>query len=179
MIFLLPFNIISIIFILIFFNVIFLTQENLNKSKNIINNQLDVFDKKFQIDRDKILTLVIQEKKLLAEKKLSEQNSLKEKKIVKKELNKNLGKVIIESLPPNIQQYFVQYGVYKTKKNLIELEKLIENKLKPKFKNINLLIIQDKKNGLYRLVLPTNKISFANDVCKYSKSLKFECYVKK
>ena len=177
MIFLLPFNIISIIFILIFFNVIFLTQENLNKSKNIINNQLDVFDKKFQIDRDKILTLVIQEKKSLAEKKLSEQNSLKEKKIVKKELNKNLGKVIIESLPPNIQQYFVQYGVYKTKKNLIELEKLIENKLKPKFKNINLLIIQDKKNGLYRLVLPTNNISFANDVCKYSKSLKFECYV--
>ena len=80
MIFLLPFNIISIIFILIFFNVIFLTQENLNKSKNIINNQLDVFDKKFKIDRDKILTLVIQEKKLLAEKKLSEQNSLKEKK---------------------------------------------------------------------------------------------------
>ena len=45
--------------------------------------------------------------------------------------------------------------------------------------NINLLIIQDKKNGLYRLVLPTNKMSFANDVCKYSKSLKFECYVKK
>ena len=68
MIFLLPFNIISIIFILIFFNVIFLTQENLNKSKNIINNQLDVFDKKFKIDRDKILTLVIQEKKSLAEK---------------------------------------------------------------------------------------------------------------
>ena len=64
MIFLLPFNIISIIFILIFFNVIFLTQENLNKSKNIINNQLDVFDKKFKIDRDKILTLVIQEKKI-------------------------------------------------------------------------------------------------------------------
>ena len=28
-------------------------------------------------------------------------------------------------------------------------------------------------------VLPTNKISFANDVCKYSKSLKLECYVKK
>ena len=81
MIFLLPFNIISIIFILIFFNVIFLTQENLNKSKNIINNQLDVFDKKFKIDRDKILTLVIQEKKSLAEKKLSEQNSLKEKKL--------------------------------------------------------------------------------------------------
>ena len=53
MIFLLPFNIISIIFILIFFNVIFLTQENLNKSKNIINNQLDVFDKKFKIDRIK------------------------------------------------------------------------------------------------------------------------------
>ena len=70
---------------MIFLNVIFLTQENLNKSKNIINNQLDVFDKKFQIDRDKILTLVIQEKKSLAEKKLSEQNSLKEK-IVKKEL---------------------------------------------------------------------------------------------
>ena len=70
MIFLLPFNIISIIFILIFFNVIFLTQENLNKSKNIINNQLDVFDKKFKIDRDKILTLVIQEKKSLAEKKI-------------------------------------------------------------------------------------------------------------
>ena len=80
MIFLLPFNIISIIFILIFFNVIFLTQENLNKSKNIINNQLEVFDKKFRIDRDKILTLVIQEKKFIAEKKLSEQNSLKEKK---------------------------------------------------------------------------------------------------
>lgn len=179
MIFLLPFKVISIIFILIFFNVIFLTQENLNKSKNIINNQLEVFDKKFKTDRDKILTMVIQEKKSIAEKKLSEQNSLKEKTIVKKKLNKNLGKVMIESLPPNFQQYFVQYGVYKTKKNLIELERLIENKLKSKFKNINLLIIQDKKNGLYRLVLPTNKISFANDVCKYSKSQKFECYVKK
>ena len=59
MIFLLPFKVISIIFILIFFNVIFLTQENLKKSKNIINNQLEVFDKKFKTDRDKILTMVI------------------------------------------------------------------------------------------------------------------------
>tara|TARA_B100000282_G_scaffold291181_1_gene263081 strand:- start:295 stop:576 length:282 start_codon:yes stop_codon:yes gene_type:complete len=92
MIFLLPFKVISIIFILIFFNVIFLTQENLNKSKNIINNQLEVFDKKFKTDRDKILTMVIQEKKSIAEKKLSEQNSLKEKTIVKKNLIKILEK---------------------------------------------------------------------------------------
>ena len=179
MIFLLPFNIISIILIAIFFNVIFLTQENLNKSKNIIHNQLEVFDEKFKNDRDKILTVVIQEKKSIAKKKLSEQNLLKEKKIVKKELNKNLGKVMIESLPANFQQYFVQYGVYKKKKNLIKLEKLIENKLKSKFKNIDLLIIQDKKNGLYRLILPTNKMFYANDVCEYSKSVKLECYVKK
>jgi len=92
MIFLLPFKVISIIFILIFFNVIFLTQENLNKSKNIINNQLEVFDKKFKTDRDKILTMVIREKKSIAEKKLSEQNSLKEKTIVKKNLIKILEK---------------------------------------------------------------------------------------
>ena len=37
--------------------------------------------------------------------------------------------------------------------------------------------LNEQIEGEWRL--PTNKISFANDVCKYSKSLKLECYVKK
>lgn len=175
-----PFSMMSLILILIFFNVNFLTQKKSQISRNIMENQLIKLNQNFEKEKNKLLTEVIKDKKHLLNKKNISEDITKQNSSNKKNENKNLGKVIIDSFPANqFKQYYVQYGVYKTKKNLVKLEESIENKLKKKFQNINLIIVKKKDDFFYRLILPTNSKSLANDVCKYSKSIKLECYVKK
>ena len=175
-----PFSMMSLILILIFFNVNFLTQKKSQISRNIMENQLIKLNQNFEKEKNKLLTEVIKDKKHLLNKKNILEDITKQNSSNKKNENKNLGKVIIDSFPANqFKQYYVQYGVYKTKKNLVKLEESIENKLKKKFQNINLIIVKKKDDVFYRLILPTNSKSLANDVCKYSKSIELECYVKK
>ena len=145
-----------------------------------MEDQLIKLNQNFEKEKNNVLAKVIEDEKLLLNKKNILDDITKQNPSNKKNENKNIGKVIINSFPANqFKQYYVQYGVYKTKKNLVKLEESIEDKLKEKFKNIDLIIIKNKDDIFYRLILPTNSKSFANDVCKYSKSIELECYVKK
>lgn len=184
MIRLLPLNFISLLILLFFFKVSFLTQKKVENVTDNLNEQIGIYNQLFEEDRDEILQKIIQEnKKIEHDKKALNLRDLKKQGIYestsKKIQNNNEGKIIINSLPRDFKQFGVQFGVYKIKNNILKAEKIIENKLKNFSNDIDLTIVEDKNLQLFRLMLITTNFSFANEVCTYTKSINLECYVKK
>ena len=79
----------------------------------------------------------------------------------------------------NSKKVFIQFGAFSRKDYAENSKSEIEEKIKEKFKEVNLNIdfLKDKK--LYKLVYLANSESAAKSICDFSKKIKINCLIRK
>ena len=79
----------------------------------------------------------------------------------------------------NSKKVLIQFGAFSRKDYAENSKSEIEEKIKEKFKEVNLNIdfLKDKK--LYKLVYLANSESAAKSICDFSKKIKINCLIRK
>jgi len=75
--------------------------------------------------------------------------------------------------------FFIQYGAFSKKINANQLKEKIEEKLKLKFTKFDLIIIESKKKGLFKVIFETDNEALAQEICIYSKKINISCLFQK
>ena len=83
-----------------------------------------------------------------------------------------------EDVPDNVKtkdKFIVQFGAFSKKSNAALLAKKIEKKLIQKFPNFQLIVENDKKNNLFKILFYSEVFDKAEEICNYSKKIGFNC----
>ena len=181
MIKILPITLIPLFFFTFYFNVIFLTDSNLPEMKNLeVETQSE---KKLIINENESKITIVNENKNQVELKnniksnnLSENLEKTERK--KKVDNENLSKNNIIKDKNNIKkQIRIQFGAFKSEKNIANLEGKLVKIFKKEFGDEfgSFLVLKDKKH--FKLILNTNSIVDAKKICNFSKKNNINCLI--
>jgi len=175
-----PVIILPFVFFFIFSNVGNLTfekssiEENLNITKRTI-----LKDEKKSKEEEKVLKS--EDNITKAEPKKSSRRNT-ETNDVTAELENSLNNVKSakkqEDVPDNVKtkdKYIVQFGAFSKKSNAALLAKKIEKKLIQKFPNFQLIVENDKKNNLFKILFYSEVFDKAEKICNYSKKIGFNC----
>lgn len=183
MIKILPITLVPLIFFTFYFNVIFLTDSNLPEIENLaVETQSE---KNLIIKENENNSTIVNENKTQSE--LNHNNDVKnenqseklEKTDRKKKFdNDNLTKNNITIDQSDITKRIrVQFGAFKSDKNVANLEKKLVKIFKKKFGDDfgSFLVLKDKKH--LKLILNTSSIVDAKKICNFSKQNNINCLI--
>ena len=156
-------------------------QSNFKSEKNLIVNYetLEITENQ-KTPQEKTLLKPQQEKKLVAtdsnkKTEISDNFDQKNQKLtVLKENNLNKISKSIESA----SNYIVQYGVFSSNKNLEQTIKNIKYSLKDSFVDLDIKGVKTKQMK-FKIISSSMKKNDAERLCKQSKAMNIECYVRK
>ena len=156
-------------------------QSNFKSEKNLIVNYetLEITENQ-KTPQEKTLLKPQQEKKLVAtdsnkKTEISDNFDQKNQKLtVLKENNLNKISKSIESA----SNYIVQYGVFSSNKNLEQTIKNIKYSLKDSFIDLDIKGVKTKQMK-FKIISSPMKKNDAERLCKQSKAMNIECYVRK
>ena len=156
-------------------------QSNFKSEKNLIVNYetLEITENQ-KTPQEKTVLKPQQEKKLVAtdsnkKTEISDNFDQKNQKLtVLKENNLNKISKSIESA----SNYIVQYGVYSSNKNLEQTIKNIKYSLKDSFVDLDIKAVKTKQMK-FKIISSSMKKNDAERLCKQSKAVNIECYVRK
>ena len=156
-------------------------QSNFKSEKNLIVNYetLEITENQ-KTPQEKTLLKPQQEKKLVAtdsnkKTEISDNFDQKNQKLtVLKENNLNKISKSIESA----SNYIVQYGVFSSNKNLEQTIKNIKYSLKDSFVDLDIKGVKTKQMK-FKIISSSMKKNDAERLCKQSKAVNIECYVRK
>ncbi|MBD75258.1 MAG: hypothetical protein CMM96_07240 [Rickettsiales bacterium] len=156
-------------------------QSNFKSEKNLIVNYetLEITENQ-KNPQEKTLLKPQQEKKLVAtdsnkKTEISDNFDQKNQKLtVLKENNLNKISKSIESA----SNYIVQYGVFSSNKNLEQTIKNIKYSLKDSFIDLDIKGVKTKQMK-FKIISSSMKKNDAERLCKQSKAVNIECYVRK
>lgn len=156
-------------------------QSNFKSEKNLIVNYetLEITENQ-KTPQEKTLLKPQQEKKLVAtdsnkKTEISDNFDQKNQKLtVLKENNLNKISKSIESA----SNYIVQYGVFSSNKNLEQTIKNIKYSLKDSFIDLDIKGVKTKQMK-FKIISSSMKKNDAERLCKQSKAVNIECYVRK
>ena len=156
-------------------------QSNFKLEKNLIVNYetLEITENQ-KTPQEKTVLKPRQEKKLVAtdpheKTEISDNFDQKNQKLtVYKEDNLNKISKSIESA----SKYIVQYGVFSSNKNLEQTIKNIKYSLKDSFVDLDIKGVKTKQMK-FKIISSSMKKNDAEKLCKQSKAMNIECYVRK
>lgn len=156
-------------------------QSNFKSEKNLIVNYetLEITENQ-KTPQEKTVLKPQQEKKLVAtdsnkKTEISDNFDQKNQKLtVLKENNLNKISKSIESA----SNYIVQYGVFSSNKNLEQTIKNIKYSLKDSFVDLDIKGVKTKQMK-FKIISSSMKKNDAERLCKQSKAVNIECYVRK
>ena len=156
-------------------------QSNFKSEKNLIVNYetLEITENQ-KTPQEKTVLKPQQEKKLVAtdsnkKTEISDNFDQKNQKLtVLKENNLNKISKPIESA----SKYIVQYGVFSSNKNLEQTIKNIKYSLKDSFVDLDIKGVKTKQMK-FKIISSSMKKNDAERLCKQSKAMNIECYVRK
>ena len=156
-------------------------QSNFKSEKNLIVNYetLEITENQ-KTPQEKTVLKPQQEKKLVAtdsNKKTEIYDNFDQKNqklTVLKENNLNKISKSIESA----SKYIVQYGVFSSNKNLEQTIKNIKYSLKDSFVDLDIKSVKTKQMK-FKIISSPMKKNDAERLCKQSKAMNIECYVRK
>ena len=156
-------------------------QSNFKSEKNLIVNYetLEITENQ-KTPQEKTVLKPQQEKKLVAtdsnkKTEISDNFDQKNQKLtVLKENNLNKISKSIESA----SNYIVQYGVFSSNKNLEQTIKNIKYSLKDSFVDLDIKGVKTKQMK-FKIISSSMKKNDAERLCKQSKAMNIECYVRK
>ena len=156
-------------------------QSNFKSEKNLIVNYetLEITENQ-KTPQEKTVLKPLQEKKLVAtdpneKTEISDNFDQKNQKLtVYKEDNLNKISKSIESA----SKYIVQYGVFSSNKNLEQTIKNIKYSLKDSFVDLDIKGVKTKQMK-FKIISSSMKKNDAEKLCKQSKAMNIECYVRK
>ena len=183
MIKILPITLIPLFFFTFYFNVIFLTDSNLPEIEN--SEVEDKSEKNLITKENEKISLILdenQKKDVLDENNdIESDNQLK--RFEKNDLNKksndgNFAKKI-KNIDKNkiTKRTKVQFGAFKSEKNVVNLQRKLAKILKKEFGDDfgSFLVLKDKKH--LKLILSTNSDVNAKKICDFSKKNNFNCLI--
>ena len=189
----------SFFFIIFFYGMIGifvgnLTLENSNFTKNEVRPDIKIENKELLAEKISEFELpenfVDKNIKTLHDKEIKKNsNVLVDNNLFSKKnhandtiIENNLKKANSESIKKNEKAgniyYIIQFGAFSRDLGLLKIKKEIDFKIKKKFKEFNLELISEK-NNLYKLIYRIKDEKIAQKICKYSKEINIDCYVKK
>ncbi len=140
-------------------------------------------------------SVFVQQKTILEEKKITEERESNYKinemiensdlvKINEKKEKIKKSKILENNLIDNktnseIKSFFIiQFGAFSEKTSAIRSMEKINEAIRQKYTNFDIVLLFDEKKNIYRLIFKVEEEKNAKQICKYSKNLKFDCYVK-
>ena len=126
---------------------------------------------------EKKLQLVDSLNKNISEKQSS--NSLDQSKFIDLDEIKMQKKETVDTKTIGLQMYTVQFGVFSQKKGAEKLKKKVDSEIKKKYEDFKSDLTFNVKKKQYYLTYETKVKIEAKNICKYSKELKVDCYVRK
>ena len=173
MIKIIPIIISPLIFFYIYFDVVFLTDQNIEnlekKAKTPETNER--MDKAQSIDK-KISQKATKEEKLDTKKKVDVKMKAKEVKEEVSEIKPVENKKNIKNLEAVVK---IQFGAFKKYENAEKLQNKLRKLFKEDFKEILDSFEIIEKNNHYKVIYLANSKSLAEKLCKFSKSKKINC----
>ena len=183
MIKILPITLIPVFFFTFYFNVIFLTDSNLPKKEN---SEVKSKSEKNLINKENgDISVILDENKNKDEpnKNTDMKNDNQSEKLEKTNINKKVYDGNFAKNTENIdtnnttKRTRVQFGAFKSEKNLVNLESSLAKIFKKEFGNDfgSFLVLKDKKH--LKLILSTNSVESAKKICNFSKKNNINCLI--
>ena len=181
-----PITLIPIFFFTFYFNVIFLTDSNLPEI-----DKLEVKNKseKHSINKEnRNISVILDENQNKDEpnKNTDMKSDNQSEKLEKTDINKivnddNFAKNIENTentdTNDNTKRTRVQFGAFKSEKNVVNLQSRLAKIFKKEFGNDfgSFLVLKDKKH--LKLILSTNSVENAKKICNFSKKNNINCLI--
>ena len=183
MIKILPITLIPLFFFTFYFNVIFLTDSNLPKIENL---EVKSKSEKNLINKEnENISVILDENQNKDElnKNIDLKSDNKSEKLEKTNVNKKVNDRNFAKNTENkdtndtTKRTRVQFGAFKSEKNLINLERKLTKIFKEEF-GIDFgsfLVLKDQKH--LKLILNTNSVENAKKICNFSKKNNINCLI--
>ena len=183
MIKIIPIALIPLFFFTLYFNVIFLTESNLPEIENLVVENKS--EQKLIIDKNVNTSLILDEKKNQVE--INKNNNMRSDiqleqyettDVNKKANNNNFTKNSMKTKQSEIVKLIkVQFGAFKSEKNVANLESKLNKLLKKQFGDNfgSFSVLKEKKH--LKLILNTNSVMDAKEICNYSKKNNINCLI--
>ncbi len=183
MIKILPITLIPLFFFTFYFNVIFLTDSNLPKIENL---EVKSKSEKNLINKEnKNISVILDENQNKDEQnmnidiKIDNQSEKLEKTYLNKKVNDDNFTKNTKNTNTNdtTKPTRVQFGAFKSEKNLVNLERRLTKIFIKEFGNDfgSFLVLKDKKH--LKLILSTNSVKNAKKICNFSKKNNINCLI--
>tara|TARA_S200000501_G_C20673884_1_gene677578 strand:+ start:109 stop:672 length:564 start_codon:yes stop_codon:yes gene_type:complete len=73
----------------------------------------------------------------------------------------------------------LQFGAFSSQERAEIMQKKIKNSINKEYENFDLYIKKSESKKIYKILFNSRNLTEANDICSYSKSINFDCYIKK
>ena len=168
----LPITLIPLFFFTFYFNVIFLTDSNLPEIENLVLESKS--EKNSITEEEENISVILDENKNELNQNIDmKSNNLSDK--LEETNNTNFVKNINKK--DTTKQIRVQFGAFKSEKNVVNLESKLTKIFKKEFGYDfgSFLVLKDEKH--LKLILNTNSVVDAKNICNFSKKNNINCLI--